>query len=229
VHNWEYGLSQSQGPKHLNLIIFAAGALSAIILFLVLHPQISRITEDSPILLNIMFVPLLAIGLLYGKRIVERAMKPSEIRSPVKRSIVKIFIFFFIIGGLFSAVNFALNGGSQIPTTSILEDGLHEWAIDYVRSNGGATFLIISSITLMAAGTKRIIGLGGSFNRIFTFIGTFIFFSMIALSFSQSDPTNSQVYLYTFYQAGVIGGALYEMNRLTKNLNNMEDFANGYL
>jgi len=81
----------------------------------------------------------------------------------------------------------------------------------------------------MAAGTKRIIGLGGSLNRVFTFIGTFIFFSMIALSFSQSDPTNSQVYLYTFYQAGVIGGALYEMNRLTKNLNNMEDFTNGYL
>jgi len=229
VHNWEYGLSQSQGPKYLNLIIFASGALSAIILFLVLHPQISRITEESPILLNIMFGPVLAIGFLYGKRIVERAMKPSEIRSPVKRSIVKIFIFFFIIGGLFSAVNFALNGGSQIPTTSILEEGLHEWAIDYVRSNGGATFLIISSITLMAAGTKRIIGLGGSLNRVFTFIGTFIFFSMIALSFSQSDPTNSQVYLYTFYQAGVIGGALYEMNRLTKNLNNMEDFSNGYL
>ncbi len=54
-------------------------------------------------------------------------------------------------------------------------------------------------------------------------------FSMLALSFSQSDPSNSQVYLYTFYQAGIIGGALYEMNKLTRNQNSLEDFANGYL
>jgi hypothetical protein len=52
---------------------------------------------------------------------------------------------------------------------------------------------------------------------------------MLALSFTQSDPTNSQVFLYTFYQAGIVGGALFEMNRLTRNLNSMEDFANGYL
>ena len=164
MYNWEYDLSAPRGPKNLNLIIFASAAVSALILFLVFHPQISDLNQKSPIILNIMFVPAMAIGFLYGIRITERAMKPSEIRSPIKRSIIKIFLFFFVIGGLFSAVGFALNGGSLMPTTSILEDGLHVWLIDYVFSNGGATFLIISSITLMAAATKRIVGMGGSLN-----------------------------------------------------------------
>ncbi|NIP61539.1 MAG: hypothetical protein GWN01_14290, partial [Nitrosopumilaceae archaeon] len=94
---------------------------------------------------------------------------------------------------------------------------------------GGATFLIISSITLMAAATKRIVGMNsGILNRIVAFVGTFIFFSMLALSFSDSDPTSSGVFLYTFYQAGIVGGAFFAMNRLTKNLNTWEDFSNGY-
>jgi len=81
---------------------------------------------------------------------------------------------------------------------------------------------------LMAAATKRIVGLDGIFNKIVTFIGTFFFFSMIALSLTNSDPTNSQVYLYVFYQAGIISGALYQMNKLTSNLNMWDDLASGY-
>ena len=229
MYNWEYDLSKSRGPKYLNLIIFGSAALAALIMFLIFHPQITNINEESPILSNILFGPALAIGFLYGIKITERAMKPSETRSPIKRSVIKILLFFFVIGGLFSSVGFALNGGSLMPTSSILDDGLHVWVIDYVTSNGGATFLIVSSISLMAAATRRIVGLGGNINKLLTFIGTFIFFSMLALSFSQSDPSNSQVYLYTFYQAGIIGGALYEMNKLTRNQNSLEDFANGYL
>lgn len=229
MYNWEYDLSESEGPKHLNLIIFASGAIVALIAFLIFHPQISSINEESPILSNILFGPALVIGFLYGIRITERVMRPSEIRSPIKRSIVKILLFFFVIGGLFSSVSFAINGGSLMPSSSILDDGLYQWIIDFVTSNGGATFLIISSITLMASATRRIVGLGGNINKFVTFIGTFIFFSMLSLSFTQSDPTNSQVYLYTFYQAGIIGGAFYEMNKLTRNLNSLEDFANGYL
>ena len=229
VYNWEYDLSEHKGSKILNLIIFVSAAISALSAFLIFQPQISSISEESPILSNILFGPALAIGFLYGLRITQRAMRPSEIRSPIKRSIVKILLFFFVIGGLFSAVSFALNGGSLMPPLSTLENGLHMWVIDYIFSNGGATFLILSSIALMAAATKRIVGLGGSLSRLLTFVGTFIFFSMLALSFTQSDPTNSQVYLYTFYQAGIIGGALYEMNKLTRNLNNWEDFSNGYL
>jgi len=229
VYNWEYGLSKSRGPKYLNLIIFGSAALVALIVFLIFHPQITNVNEESPILSNILFGPALVIGFLYGIKITERAMKPSETRSPIKRSVIKILLFFFVIGGLFSSVGFALNGGSLMPTSSILDDGLHVWVIDYVKSNGGATFLIVSSISLMAVATRRIVGLGGNINKLLTFIGTFIFFSMLALSFSQSDPSNSQVYLYTFYQAGIIGGALYEMNKLTRNQNSLEDFANGYL
>ena len=229
MHNWEHDLSESKRPNYLNLIIFCSAAITALVVFLIFNPQITNINKESTILSNILFGPALAIGFLYGIRITERAIKPSEIRSPLKRSIVKIFLFFFVIGGLFSSVGFALNGGSIMPVSSILDTGLHVWAIDYVISNGGATFLIISSIALMAAATRRIVGLGGNLNKLLTFIGTFIFFSMLALIFTHNDPSNSQVYLYTFYQAGIIGGALYEMNKLTRNQNTFEDFTNGYL
>jgi len=228
VYNWEFNLSESRGPKNLNLIVFAAAAATSLILFLVFHPQIESINQKSQILLIIMFAPVMTIGFLYGTSITERAMKPSELPSPIKRSLVKIFLFFFVIGGLFSSVNFSLNGGSIMPLTSILDDGLIVWLSDFIFSNGGAAFLIVSSITLMAAATRRIVGLGGRLNRIITFVSTFIFFSMLALSFTQNDPSHSEVYLYTFYQAGIIGGALYQMNKLTRNLNAWQDFANGY-
>jgi hypothetical protein len=229
MYNWESDVTESTIHKYLNLILFVSSASLAIFLFLVFYPQIDAINHESPILINIMFVPAMAVGFLYGVRIAERAVKPSEIRSPVKRSIVKVFLFFFVIGGMFSAVNFALNGGSVTPKLNILETGLLPWINQFVTANGGATFLIITSITLMAAATKRIVGLTASIlDRFITFIGTFVFFAMLALSFTNSDPTSSGVFLYTFYQAGIVGGAFYAMNRLTKNLNAVEDFANGY-
>lgn len=229
MYNWEYGESSSGTSKYLNLILFVASASSAVLVFLVFYPQIDAINRESPILINIMFVPAMAVGFLYGMRITERAVRPSEIRSPIKRSIVKIFLFFFVIGGMFSSVNFALNGGSIMPEVKILEDGLLTWINTFVTANGGATFLIITSITLMAAATKRIVGMNtGILNRLVTCVGTFVFFTLLALSFTKSDPTSSGVFLYTFYQAGIVGGAFYAMNRLTKNLNTMEDFANGF-
>ncbi len=229
MYNWEYGESESGSHKYLNLILFVSSALASVLLFLVFYPQIDAINRESPILINIMFLPAMAVGFLYGVRITERAVRPSEIRSPIKRSIVKIFLFFFVIGGMFSSVNFALNGGSLMPDVKILEDGLLTWVNAFVTANGGATFLIITSITLMAAATKRIVGLNtGVLNRLVTCVGTFVFFTLLGLSFTHSDPTSSGVFLYTFYQAGIVGGAFYAMNRLTKNLNTMEDFANGY-
>lgn len=229
MYNWEYDESESGGHKYLNLILFALSAASSILVFLIFHPQIEAINRESPILINIMFAPAMAVGFLYGVRITERAMRPSEIRSPLKRSLMKIFLFFFVIGGMFSAVNFAINGGSIMPEMTILEDGLLAWIHEFVTLNGGATFLIITSITLMAAATKRIVGMNTGFlNRIVTFVGTFVFFTLLVLSFTKSDPTSSGVFLYTFYQAGVVGGAFYAMNKLTKNLNTMEDFANGF-
>ena len=211
-----------------NVIVFFSGAILALVLFLILNPEISKITQESPIIINIMYIPIFAIGVLYGMKIVERVIKPSETRGTLQRGIVKIFLLFFVIGSLFSSVHFALQGGSLVPHASIFEDGLVEWTTEFVSNNGGITFLIISSIMLMAAATKRIVGLDGILNKIITFVGTFFFFSMISLSLSNTDPTDSQIYLYVFYQAGIISGTLYQMNRLTSNLNMWEDYASGY-
>ncbi len=228
MYNWNSAY-ESNEHKYLGLILFATSASIAVILFLIFHPQIEAINKESPILINIMFVPAMAVGFLYGVRITERAVKPSEIRSPIKRSIVKLFLFFFVIGGMFSSVNFAINGGSMMPDVSILEDGLLVWLHEFVMANGGATFLIITSIALMAAATKRIVGMNSGFlNRVVTSVGTFVFVTILVLSFTKSDPTSSGVFLYTFYQAGIVGGAFYAMNRLTKNQNMLEDFSNGY-
>lgn len=220
---------ESDSHGHMGLILFATSASLAVILFLIFYPQIDAINKESPILINIMFIPAMAVGFLYGIRITQRAVNPSEIRSPFKRSIVKIFLFFFVMGGMFSSVNFAINGGSVMPSIQILDDGLLPWVNSFVTANGGATFLIITSIGLMAAATKRIVGMDTGFlNRMVTFVGTFVFFTMLVLSFTKSDPTSSGVFLYTFYQAGIVGGAFYAMNQLTKNQNMFEDFRNGF-
>jgi hypothetical protein len=229
MYNSTFDVTNSSSHKYLNLILFLSSASLAVLLFLIFFPQINAINNESPILINLMFIPAMLVGFLYGLRITERAVKPSETRSPLKRSIVKIFLFFFVIGGLFSSVNFAINGGSIMPQSNFLDEGLLPWLNEFVTANGGATFLIITSITLMAAATKKIVGMNTGFlNRLVTFVGTFVFFSMLALSFTDSDPTFSGVFLYTFYQAGIVGGAFFAMNRLTKNLNSWEDFGNGY-
>ena len=228
MYNWDDGLESHRRHHYGNLIIFSTAAIGALLLFLILHPEISETTQDSPILIDLMFIPIFIIGVIYGMKIVERVIHPSETRGRFKRTIIKIFLLFFIIGGLFSSVNFALQGGSLIPSASILDDGLIAWGTEFISNNGGITFLIISSITLMATATKKIVGMDGFLNKIVTFVGTFFFFSMISLSLTNSDPTNSQVYLYVFYQAGIITGTLYQMNKLTSNLNMWEDLASGY-
>ena len=211
-----------------NLLVFFGGALLALVLFLILNPEISKITQESPIIIDIMYAPIFAVGVLYGMKIVERVIRPTETRGKLRRGIIKIFLLFFVIGSLFSSVHFALQGGSLVPHASLFDDGLIEWVTEFVSNNGGITFLIVSSITLMAAATKRIVGLDGVVNKIITFVGTFFFFSMISLSLTNTDPTDSQVYLYVFYQAGIISGTLYQMNKLTSNLNMWEDFTSGY-
>ena len=212
----------------IDLSIFAGAAAFAIILYLAYGPDIERTTRESPIIMNIMFGPAFAIGLLYGIKLTDGVMRPSETRSPFKRAIVKMFLFLFMMGAIFSSVTFALHGGMDAPKKSILENGLIPWASEFIQANGGLTFLIVASITIMAAATKRIVGIEGIFSKVFTFVGTFIFFSMISLSLSHTDPSHSQVYLYAFYQAGIVGGIFYQMNKLTSRANMWEDFANGY-
>ncbi len=222
--------SDSSEPKLLKFstfIIFGTAAASALIMAVLLHTYFNDFMVENPIINYILFGPAFGIGFLYGLKISEKALQPSETRSALKRKIIKTFLFFLVIGGLFSSVNFALHGGALMPETSPVDDGLLVWATDMITSNGGTTFLIASSFTLMAAATRRIVGLNaGMLSRIITFAGTFIFFSMISMSITQSDPTHSQVYLYTFYHAGIIGGAMYQMNRFTTNLNKWEDYMN---
>jgi len=216
--------------RHSTFVIFCIAATSALIIFVAFKPMIEEITAETPIIVNIMFIPTFIVGFLYGLKITERVMKPSEARSPIKRGIVKLFLFFFIIGGLFSSVNFALHGGSMMPDGFVFDAGVVDWASKLITYNGGITFLIVSSIILMSAATRKIVGLGtGPLGKIISFVGTFVFFSMISLSLTQSDPTNSQVFLYTFFYAGIISGSLYKMNKLTTKQNMLDDYSNGYL
>ena len=222
--------SESILIKYSTFIIFSAAAISALTLFVVFQPLIESVTSETPTIVYVMFVPTFIVGFLYGLKITERVMKPSESRSPLKRGIVKMFLFFFVIGGLFSSVNFALHGGSMMPSGSIFDVGIIEWITELIKYNGGVTFMIVSSIVLMAAATRKIVGLGsGYLGKIISFVGTFVFFSMISVSLTQADPTHSQVFLYTFFYAGIISGALYEMNKLTTKQNMWDDYSNGYL
>ena len=89
--------------------------------------------------------------------------------------IIKMFLFFFVIGGLFSSINFALNGGSMLPDGSIFDVGIIESITQLITYNGGVTFMIVSSIVLMAAATRKIVGLGsGYLGKIISFVGTFV-------------------------------------------------------
>ena len=222
--------SDSLLVRYSTFIIFSIAAISALTLFVVFQPMIESITDETPMVVYVMFIPTFIVGFLYGLKITERVMNPSESRSPLKRGIVKMFLFFFVIGGLFSSVNFALHGGSMVPGGLTFDDGIVESIMQLIKYNGGITFMIVSSIVLMAAATRKIVRLGsGYLGKIISFVGTFVFFSMISVSLTQADPTHSQVFLYTFFYAGIISGALYEMNKLTTKQNMWDDYSNGYL
>jgi len=212
----------------VDISIFASAASLALIVYLIFGPDIDKITKESPIIIDLMFIPSFAIGLIYGIKMTDRVMEPSGSRDPLKRAIFKSFLFLFMMGAIFTSVSFALHGGAHAPHKSLFTDGLIPWLTEFIQANGGLTFLIVSSITIMAAATRRIVGMEGFFSKLFTFVGTYIFFCMIALSFTHSDPTHSQLYLYAFYQAGIIGGIFYEMNKLTTRANMWEDYMNGY-
>ncbi len=222
--------SDSIFTRYSTFIIFSIAAISALTLFVVFQPIIESVTAEAPMIVHIMFIPTFIVGFLYGLKITERVMKPSESRSPIKRGIIKMFLFFFVIGGLFSSINFALNGGSMLPDGSIFDAGIIESITQLITYNGGVTFMIVSSIVLMAAATRKIVGLGsGYLGKIISFVGLSVFFSFVSNSLTSRGPTHSQVFLYTFFYAGIISGAFYEMNKLTTKQNMWDDYSNGYL
>lgn len=212
----------------IDISIFAGAAALSMLISLVYGAAINQAIVQSPIIIDLMFIPSFLIGLLYGVKMAERVMSPTAPRSPIKRGIIKIFLFIFMMGSIFTSVSFALHGGAHPPQDSILKEGVMKWVNEFIQANGGLTFLIVSSITMMAAATKRIVGMDGFLSRVFTFVGTYIFFTMIALSLTHSDPTHSQVYLYACYQAGIVGGIFYQINKFTTRSNMWEDYNNGF-
>ena len=221
-------LEMRKNRSSIDIAIFVGAAVLALVVYLVFGPDIDKMIRQSPLIIDLMFAPSFGIGFLYGLKMTDRVMQPSESRSPLKRAFFKGFLFLFMMGAIFTSVSFALHGGAQPSHKSIFTDGLIPWATEFIQVNGGLTFLIVSSITIMAAATKRIVGMEGIFSKIFTFVRTYIFFSMLALTFTHSDPTHSQVYLYAFYQAGIVGGIFYQMNKLTTRANMWEDYNNGF-
>jgi uncharacterized membrane protein SirB2 len=212
----------------IDIAIFSGAAALALLVYLTFGPFINSLTERTPLIIDLMFIPSFGIGFLYGYKMTDRVMQPTDSRAPLKRAFYKTFLFLFMMGAIFTSVSFALHGGAHPTHKSIFTDGLIPWLTEFIQVNGGLTFLIVSSITIMAAATKRIVGMEGFFTKFFTFIGTYIFFTMIALTFSNGDPSHSQVYLYAFYQAGIVGGIFFEMNKLTTRANMWEDYMNGY-
>ena len=75
----------------MDISIFVGAAVAALIVYLIFGPDIDRAIKQSPILIDFMFAPTFGIGFLYGLRMTDRVMRPSETRSPIKRSIVKAF------------------------------------------------------------------------------------------------------------------------------------------
>jgi hypothetical protein len=228
LDEWENLLELKNNRSSIDIAIFVGAAALALVVYLIFGPDIDKMTKQSPLIIDLMFAPSFGIGFLYGVKMTDRVMHPSESRSPLKRAFFKGFLFLFMMGAIFTSVSFALHGGAHPPHRSIFSDGLIPWATEFIQANGGLTFLIVTSITIMAAATKRIVGMEGIFSKLFTFVGTYIFFSMLALTFSHTDPTHSQVYLYAFYQAGIVGGIFYQMNKITTRANMWEDYNNGF-
>jgi len=78
MYNWEEKPSTFSLPSRFDLILFALAAISSLLIILVFYPDLERISAESPIIINIMFIPTFAIGFLYGSKITQRAVNPSQ-------------------------------------------------------------------------------------------------------------------------------------------------------
>ena len=76
--------SDSIFVRYSTFIIFSIAAISALTLFVVFQPMIEGVTTEAPMIVPIMFIPTFIVGFLYGLKITERVMKPSE-RSEERR------------------------------------------------------------------------------------------------------------------------------------------------
>ena len=144
--------------KYSNLIVFGSAAGFALLMAFLLNTYYDELIVEHPYVINILFIPAFGIGFLYGLRISERALQPSETRSALKRKIMKLFLFFLVIGGLFSSVNFALHGGAMMPDLTMMDDGIIPWVTDMVTANGGATLFIVTINIIKEEHKRRYVG-----------------------------------------------------------------------
>ena len=104
--------SETGEPKFLKfstLIIFGTASASALIMAVLLHTYFNDFMVENPVINYILFGPAFGIGFLYGLKISEKALQPSETRSALKRKIIKTFLFFLVIGGLLVVFGMVLN------------------------------------------------------------------------------------------------------------------------
>ena len=128
MYSWNNSdVEDSKFFKYSNFLVFAAGACFALILAVILNTFFGDLFVENPIIINILYIPAFVIGFLYGLKIAEKAIHPSETRSALKRKIMKVFLFFLVIGGLFSSVSFALHGGAFAPEMSLTSENIIPW------------------------------------------------------------------------------------------------------
>ena len=95
--------SDSSEPRLLRfstIILFGTAAASALIMAMLLHTYFNEFMVENPVVNYILFGPAFGIGFLYGLKISEKALQPSETRSALKRKIIKTFLFFLVLVNL---------------------------------------------------------------------------------------------------------------------------------
>src|SRR5512147_1924379 len=85
----------------IDIGIFLGAAALALVVYLIFGPDIDKITRQTPLVIDLMFAPSFGIGFLYGLKMTDRVMQPSESRSPLKRAFFKIFLVLFMMGAIF--------------------------------------------------------------------------------------------------------------------------------
>lgn len=213
--------------KKQSVIIFGLAAISSSLLIFVFGNDLDTFTRENPLIVSTLFIPIFILGFVYGNRLTEQVINPGTPRTAFKHKVIKISLLIFLISILFSTINFALNNLVQIPQEFPNQDIL-EFLKNFINANGGTTFLVISSITILAIITKKMLKINGVLNTIFTFMGTFILFFMTMLTISNTDPTPFQIYGYTCYQAGIVGGAFYVMYKYSSRSTAMENYMNEF-
>jgi len=89
----------------IDISIFVGAAALSMLISLVFGTAINQAIIQSPIIIDLMFIPSFLIGLLYGVKMAERVMSPTAPRSPIRRGIIKIFLFIFMMGSIFTSVS----------------------------------------------------------------------------------------------------------------------------